>query len=183
MQTLQRTGDVRFTLNSGHSQCKMKCPLWVRGNTVGIMIRSWPPATSSVPCRILRLNPLLLNGTMMKEPGPDHPMTITPAGKRVRVSFAGKVIADSTRALRMEEKGYPPRLYIPRADADMGALARTGHSTHCPYKGDASYFSLTVNGRSAENAVWTYERPFLAVAAIKDHLCFYNGKVDAIEEL
>ena len=120
---------------------------------------------------------------MMKEPGPDHPMTITPAGKRVRVSFAGKVIADSTRALRMEEKGYPPRLYIPRADADMDALSRTKHSTHCPYKGDASYFSLTVDSHSAENAVWTYERPFPAVAAIKDHLCFYNGKVDAIEEL
>jgi uncharacterized protein (DUF427 family) len=135
----------------------------------------------SVP--YFKAKPLLLIGTMMKEPGPDHPMTITPAGKRVRVSFAGKVIADSTRALKMEEKGYPPRLYIPRADADMGALSRTGHSTHCPYKGDASYFSLTVDSRSAENAVWTYERPFPAVAAIKDHLCFYNGKVDAIEEL
>lgn len=119
----------------------------------------------------------------MKEPGPDQRITITPAGRRVRVIFAGKVVADTTNALRMEETGYPPRLYIPRADADMGALARTGHSTHCPYKGNAGYFSLAVGDRSAENAVWTYEQPFPAVAAIKDHLCFYANKVDAIEEL
>jgi uncharacterized protein (DUF427 family) len=119
----------------------------------------------------------------MKEPGPDHPITIVPAGRRVRVSFAGKVVAETTNALRLEEKGHPPRLYIPRADADMGALTRTGHSTHCPYKGDAGYFSITVDGRSTENAAWSYEQPFPAVAAIRDHLCFYTGKVDAIEEL
>jgi len=118
----------------------------------------------------------------MKEPGLDHPITITPARKRVRVHFAGKVIADSTNALRFEEKGYPPRLYIPRADADMGALTRTDHRTHCPYKGDANYFSLAADGRSAENAVWTYEQPVPAMAAITDHLCFYDSKVDAIEE-
>jgi uncharacterized protein (DUF427 family) len=119
----------------------------------------------------------------MKEPGPDHPITITPAGKRVRVRFAGKIVADSTKALRLEEKGHPPQLYIPRADADLGALTRTDRRTHCPYKGDASYFSLAAGGRNAENAAWTYEQPFPAVAAIRDHLCFYDGKVDAIEEL
>ena len=118
----------------------------------------------------------------MKQPGPDHPIIIAPNPERVRVTFAGKVVADTTDALRMEEKGHPPRLYIPRADTDMAALTRTEHTSHCPYKGDASYFSLMADGRSAENAVWTYEQPYSAVAAIKDHLCFFDKKVDAIEE-
>jgi uncharacterized protein (DUF427 family) len=118
----------------------------------------------------------------MNEPSPHRRITITPAGRRVRVIFAGKVVAETTNALRMEEKGYPPRLYIPRSDTDMGALTRTAHRTHCPYKGDAGYFSVTANGRSAENAVWTYEQPIAAVAAIRDYLCFYDSKVDAIEE-
>lgn len=119
----------------------------------------------------------------MKEPGPDHPITIARAGRRVRVTFAGKVIAESTAALRLEEKGHPPRLYIPRADVDMGALTRSDHRTHCPYKGDASYFSLSAESRRADNAAWSYEQPFPAMAAIRGHLCFYDGKVDAIEEL
>jgi uncharacterized protein (DUF427 family) len=119
----------------------------------------------------------------MKQPGPDHPIAITPESRRVRVHFAGRVIADSAHALRLEEKGHPPRLYIPRADTDTGALSRTDHSTHCPYKGDTSYFSLTADGRSAENAAWSYEQPFPAVAAIRDHLCFHDNKVDAIELL
>ncbi len=119
----------------------------------------------------------------MKRPSNDRRITITPAGRRVRVTFAGAVVAETANALRFEEEGYPPRLYIPRADADMTALTRTAHRTHCPYKGDASYFSLAAGGRRAENAVWTYEQPIPAVAAIRDYLCFYDGKVDAIEEL
>jgi uncharacterized protein (DUF427 family) len=118
----------------------------------------------------------------MKEPGPDRPITIAPTAKRVRISFAGKVIADSTRALTLNEAGYPPVHYIPRADADMSALHATSHHTHCPYKGDASYFTIQAAGRRADNAVWSYERPFPAVAAIKDHLAFYASRVDKIEE-
>jgi uncharacterized protein (DUF427 family) len=118
----------------------------------------------------------------MKLPGPDHPITIAPAARRVRVSFAGQTIADSTRALVLKEAGYRPVFYIPRADADMGALTPTDHRTHCPYKGDASHFSLLVDGRSAENAVWSYEQPYPAMAAIKDHLAFYPDRVDKIEE-
>ncbi len=118
----------------------------------------------------------------MKEPGPDHPITIAPAGKRVRVLFGGMVIADSMNALILEEKGYPQRFYIPRADADMGALARSAHTSYCPYKGEASYFSIQAGGRSVENAVWSYEAPFAAMAPIKGHLAFYASKVDAIEE-
>ena len=118
----------------------------------------------------------------MKQPGPDHPITISRNGKRVRVSFAGKTIADTTRALTLNEAGYPPVNYIPRADADMSALKATDHASHCPYKGDAGYFTIAVDGRSADNAVWTYEQPYPAVAEIKDHLAFYGSKVDKIEE-
>jgi uncharacterized protein (DUF427 family) len=119
----------------------------------------------------------------MKLPGPDHPITITPAGKRVRVRFAGRLIADSTRALALREARYLVVLYIPRADADMAALQPTEHHSHCPYKGEASYFAIAANGRSAENAVWSYEQPFPAVNEIAGHLAFYRNRVDAIEEI
>lgn len=117
----------------------------------------------------------------MKQPGPDHPITISSEGRRVRVQFAGRTIADTTRALTLTEASYPPVYYIPRADADMSLLAPTAHSTHCPYKGDASYFTISGDGRVADNAVWSYEAPFPAVAEIKDHLAFYPNKVDGIE--
>jgi uncharacterized protein (DUF427 family) len=116
----------------------------------------------------------------LKVPSPDHPITITRSGKHVRVSLAGVTIADTTRALELKEASYPAVFYIPRADADMAALTRTAHHTHCPYKGDASYFSITAGGRAAENAVWTYEVPFPAVAEIKEHLAFYPSRVDEI---
>ena len=118
----------------------------------------------------------------MKLPGPDHPITITSHGKRVRVAFAGRVVADTNQALTLKEAGYKPIFYIPRADADMSLLTRTNHSTHCPYKGDASYYSIIADGRTAENAVWSYERPFPAMAEIKEYLAFFPNRVDAIEE-
>jgi uncharacterized protein (DUF427 family) len=118
----------------------------------------------------------------MKLPSPDHPITIARNEKRVRVSFAGKVIADSTRALRLQEASYPAVNYIPREDVDMSALAPTTHASHCPYKGDASYFTISAGGRSAANAVWSYQQPYPAMAAIKDHVAFYPDRVDKIEE-
>jgi uncharacterized protein (DUF427 family) len=118
----------------------------------------------------------------MREPGPDHPITIERTGKRVRVSFAGRVIADTTQALTLNEAGYRPVHYIPRGDADMSALQVSAHRTYCPYKGDASYFTIHAGGRSADNAVWSYEQPFPAMAAIKNHLAFYASRVDKIEE-
>ncbi|HVZ54375.1 MAG TPA: DUF427 domain-containing protein [Pseudolabrys sp.] len=118
----------------------------------------------------------------MKLPGPDHPITVTPNSRRVRVRFAGKVIADTTRALTLKEANYPAVQYIPRADADMSLLRATDHHTHCPYKGDASYFSIAVDGRGADNAVWSYVEPFPAVGEIKEYLAFYPNRVDAIEE-
>jgi len=118
----------------------------------------------------------------MKLPGPDHPITVARNGKRVRMSFAGKVIADSTRALTLKEASYPAVNYIPRADVDMSALTRTSHASHCPYKGDASYFTISVEGQSADNAVWSYEQPYPAMIDIKEHLAFYPNRVDKIEE-
>jgi uncharacterized protein (DUF427 family) len=118
----------------------------------------------------------------MKLPGPDHPITITPSPKRVRVTFCGQVVADTTKALSLKEASYPAVLYIPRADAKMDLLKKTDNATHCPYKGDASYFSIQAGGKTAENAVWSYEQPFPAMAEIKEYLAFYPNRVDKIEE-
>ena len=119
----------------------------------------------------------------MKIPGPDHPITITPSSKRLRVVFGGKVVADSTQTLTLQEANYPPVHYFPRADADMSAFIRTAHQTHCPYKGDASYFTLQAGSARAENAVWSYETPFPATAEIKGYLAFYPNRVDSIGEV
>jgi uncharacterized protein (DUF427 family) len=118
----------------------------------------------------------------MKTPGPDHPITIEPNARHVRVLFNGRVVADTTRALTLKEASLRPVLYVPRADADMELFVRSTRTTHCPYKGDAAYYSLTVDGRTAENAVWTYEAPYPAMAQIKEHLAFYPDRVDRIEE-
>lgn len=118
----------------------------------------------------------------MKIPGPDHPITITKNPKRVVVTAGGKRIADTKDALTLKEANYPAVQYIPRSDADMALLERTDHSTHCPYKGDASYFSIPGAGPKGVNAVWSYENPHAAVAGIKDHLAFYPDRVDEIVE-
>ncbi len=108
----------------------------------------------------------------MKLPGPDNPIDIEPAGRRVVVRFAGEVVADSGRALVLREAALKPVYYVPREDAAMGLLRRTDHATHCPYKGDASYYSIAVGERTAANAVWSYETPFPAMAEIAGHLAF-----------
>ncbi len=116
----------------------------------------------------------------MKIPGPDHPIDIQPNGLRVVVTVGGKIIADTMEALTLSEAGYAPVQYIPRRDVDMTALARSEHTTYCPYKGEASYFSIPVGGERSTNAVWTYETPFPAMAAIKDYVAFYPDRVDEI---
>jgi uncharacterized protein (DUF427 family) len=119
---------------------------------------------------------------VIKIPGPDHPITIEPNAHRVVVRLGDKVIADTTHALTLLEASYPAVQYIPRADVDMSALERTEHSTYCPFKGEAAYFSIPSGGERSANAIWTYEAPYDAVAEIKDHLAFYPDRVDAIEE-
>jgi uncharacterized protein (DUF427 family) len=118
----------------------------------------------------------------MKLPGPDHPITITANPRRVRVSAGGVVIADTTHALTLKEASYPAVQYVPRADAKMDLLKKTDRTTHCPYKGDASYFNILATGKPIENAIWTYEAPFPAMAEISGHLAFYPDKVE-IEEV
>jgi len=118
---------------------------------------------------------------LVKIPNADHPITIEPSAGRVRVLAGGKVIADSGNALTLRESDYSPVYYVPRSDVDMTLLARTDNATYCPYKGDAAYYSVTPGGERAINAVWTYEAPYDAVAAIKDCLAFYPDRVDEIE--
>src|SRR6202789_3670437 len=108
------------------------------------------------------------NGKQIKIPGPDHPITLSPAEGTVRVTVAGRIVAESARALRLEEKGYPPVYYLPRNDTDMSLLVRTTHYTYCPYKGDCTYYSIPVGAAKSEYAVWTYERPYEAVADIRE---------------
>jgi uncharacterized protein (DUF427 family) len=119
----------------------------------------------------------------VKIPGPDHPITIEPLAKHVVVKVAGHVVADTRRALELREANYPPVIYVPREDADMSLLTRTDHTTYCPYKGECAYYSIVPGGEHAANAVWTYERPHTAVAAIQNHLAFYLDRVDAIKQL
>lgn len=119
----------------------------------------------------------------MSLPGHPHSMTIKQNPNRVRVTFNGMVIADTKRALVLREGSLPPVNYIPREDVNMSYLQRADHFTHCPFKGDASYFTVKVNDRTAEQAVWTYEKPLASVAEIKGHLAFYRERMDAFEEL
>ncbi len=127
--------------------------------------------------------PVAANQDRMKQPGPEHPITIERTPHRVVVSVAGRTIADTPDALTLREAAYPAVQYIPRKDVDMSLLERTDHASFCPYKGDAAYFSIPAGGARAANAVWTYVAPFAAVAAIKDHLAFYPDRVDAIDEI
>jgi uncharacterized protein (DUF427 family) len=124
-----------------------------------------------------------MNTKTIKIPGPDHPITITPNPNRVVVTVGGQVVADSRAALTLQEAAYAPVLYLPRADVDMTRLERSAHSTYCPYKGDCAYYSIPAGGERAVDAVWTYEQPYEAVAAIRGHVAFYPDRVDSIEQI
>jgi uncharacterized protein (DUF427 family) len=115
---------------------------------------------------------------LILQPGPDHPITVEPNPDHVVVTRHGRLIADSRNALLLQEASYPAVHYIPRADVDPSALRRTDHETYCPYKGEASYFSIVVGEEPAENAGWTYEAPYAAVGEIKDHVAFYPDQVE-----
>ena len=110
-------------------------------------------------------------------------ITIMPNPNRVRVRLNGVVIAVSDAALRLKEGSANPVHYIPRGDARWDLFTKTATRTRCPYKGEASYYSVTVDGATKADAVWSYEDPLPNVAAIKDHLAFYPNRVDTIEEV
>jgi uncharacterized protein (DUF427 family) len=117
----------------------------------------------------------------VRQPGPDHPITVTPTEARVVVTVAGKVVADSRSALTLQESTYPAVQYIPLTDVDRSVLERTATQSHCPYKGDASYYSIPLGGDRSVDAVWEYQEPNEAVAAIKGHIAFYPDRVDSID--
>ncbi len=111
-------------------------------------------------------------------PGPDHPITIDAAGGHVAVRAGGRTLAESDAALTLREARYPPVCYLPRDAIDMSLLERSATTSHCPYKGEAHYYSL-IGGRA--DIAWSYEQPHPAVARIAGHLAFYPDRVDAIE--
>jgi uncharacterized protein (DUF427 family) len=114
----------------------------------------------------------------MKTPGPDHPITVEKNPARVTVRVGDRVVADTTAALRLQESNYPAVQYIPLADVDQTLLRETATSTHCPFKGDASYYTLALPDGDLTDVIWTYHEPYPAVAPIRDHVAFYANKVD-----
>lgn len=117
----------------------------------------------------------------MKLPGPDHPITLEPSRARLQAAFQMHVIADTDDALIVREASYPPVYYFPMDAVEMSFLAKTDHTTYCPYKGDASYWSIYMDGQLAENAVWAYEDPYPAVAALHGRVAFYAHVVEIYE--
>jgi uncharacterized protein (DUF427 family) len=123
-----------------------------------------------------------MNAKPVRQPGPDHPISIAPISRRVIVTVAGRTVADTREALVLREANYPPVTYIPRQDVDMSMLTRSELTSYCPYKGDCAYYSIPAGGEKSTNAVWTYETPFPAVGQISKFLAFYPSRVDTISE-
>ena len=113
----------------------------------------------------------------VKVPDATHPITIRPTGSHVTVSVGGVKVAESDNALSLAEASYPVVQYIPIADVDQSLLVRTDSQTYCPYKGDASYYSVrTPDGATEKDLIWTYEQPYDAVGEIKGHVAFYANR-------
>jgi uncharacterized protein (DUF427 family) len=113
------------------------------------------------------------------EPTAEHPITIDPTGKHVVVRVRGDIVADTNRALQLQESTYPAVQYIPFEDVAQDALTRTDTSTYCPFKGDAAYYSVrTAAGDTVDDVIWFYEQPYPAVAAIAGHVAFYPDKAE-----
>jgi len=112
------------------------------------------------------------------EPTAEHPITVNPTGKRVVVRVNGEIVADTTEALQLQESTYPAVQYIPFKDVVQDVLTRTDTSTYCPFKGEAGYYSVTTGGGTVDDAIWFYEQPYPAVAAIAGHAAFYPDKAE-----
>lgn len=111
----------------------------------------------------------------------EHPIRVAPNPKRLRASIGGRVVADTDRALTLFEASYPGVQYVPLADVDRTVLRRSTHKTRCPYKGEASYYSIVTPDGVAENVIWTYENPLPVAAKIAGHLAFDTTRVDLFE--
>ncbi len=112
------------------------------------------------------------------EPTAEHPITIDPTGKRVVVRVNGDIVADTNQALQLQESTYPAVQYIPFNDVVEDVLTRTDTSTYCPFKGEAGYYSVTTGAGTVDDAIWFYEQPYPAVAAIAGHVAFYPDKAE-----
>ncbi len=113
------------------------------------------------------------------QPTDAHPITVEPTGQHVTVRVNGEVVAETDDALTLQESTYPAVQYIPRGDVVQSALRDSGTATYCPYKGEASYYHVvTGSGDTVEDAIWTYEAPYPAVAAIAGHVAFYPDKAE-----
>ena len=108
---------------------------------------------------------------------------IRPAPGTWSVRAGGAVLGETTQALELTEGDYPPVIYFPREDIAMAFLDASDQTSHCPHKGDASYYSVVTKSRTLQNAVWSYEDPKEAVAAIRGHLAFYNMDEIAVEQI
>lgn len=115
----------------------------------------------------------------VKVPDASHPITVEPTGRRVRAYAGDRLLADTTAALTLEEKGYPPVQYVPRADVDDSALTASGTTTYCPYKGEASYLSVTGDDTLADLG-WTYPDVHAALARIGDHVAWDTARVRVV---
>ena len=107
-----------------------------------------------------------------------HPVTLEKSQDHICVIANGEIIADSRRALVVHERGHSPVFYLPSEDVRREAFQQTSHQTHCPYKGDATYWTITIGDSSLENAAWSYEDPISQVAGLKGYFAFYTDKVD-----
>jgi uncharacterized protein (DUF427 family) len=116
-------------------------------------------------------------GRPVLQPGPGHPISVTPTGSRVLVKAGDEVVADSANALTLQESNYPAAQYVPLADVNPALLSPSSTTSYCPYKGDCSYYSLATAGGEVTDAVWTYREPYPAVASIAGHVAFYPNKV------
>jgi uncharacterized protein (DUF427 family) len=116
----------------------------------------------------------------VKQPDAKHPITIEPNPARVTVTVAGEVVADSSRTLTLREADYAPVSYFPPEDVDFDRLDPTAHSSYCPYKGEANYYTVPAGGERSRDAVWQYREAYPAVAAISGYLAFYPDRVDSI---
>ena len=115
----------------------------------------------------------------VKIPDATHPITIRPTGSHVTVRLGGSVVAETDRALSLAEASYPVVQYIPLDDVDQSLLDRTTTQTYCPYKGDASYYTVqTPGGHTEADVIWTYEHPYPSVAEIGGHLAFYGNRAE-----
>jgi uncharacterized protein (DUF427 family) len=113
-----------------------------------------------------------------KIPGPDHPITIEVARERFTVKANGNLVADSTATLTLKEAGYPPVQYFPMADVDESSLRSSATSSYCPYKGDATYYSIVGPDSEIKDAIWTYVDPYPEMKAIGGYLAFYPDRVE-----